>query len=251
MKNILVSAPIGGFANHIRWLLLLDKQYQISISYSHDHYDACKEEHWPTKEYLENNFLTMSFDIRQEIIDRLGQPFILPFRELKDKTRFIENNVYPQSRTHNNWLDFEWRYREALDPFIHVGHMFSNNGNHYLLGNDQNEIIFDKYDKIVLATTDPTLAHSVYKKFNPHGSSDDEFIDLVLLQNQSAIELASTNKEKFKLIDSTLLFDSKLDYNLYTDIVSFLHLDNNYESAEDIHKLWYLRQEQALNDYSR
>ena len=243
MKNILVTAPTGGFANHIRWLLLLDKQYQISISYIHDQYDNCKEEHWPTKEYLENNFLTMSSDIRQEIIDRLGQPLILPFEEINDKIKWIGNNVYPQSRTHDNWLEFEWRYREAIDPFIHVGHLIRDVGKYYLMTDYPDELMFNKYDKVVLAVIDPTVAHSVYKRLNPqlNGTPDQEFKDQIEDQNQATIELASTNKEKFKLINSTALYDSKLDYNLYTDIVSFLQLDNNYESAEYIHRLWFER----------
>lgn len=80
-----IVAPIGGFVNHIRWLLLLSEKY--------------------------NNWTNLSIRVKP----------VFPFK-LSKKVEYIENYIYPKERTAYNWLTFEWTYRTPLRDSIPVGH---------------------------------------------------------------------------------------------------------------------------------
>jgi hypothetical protein len=84
-----ICAPVGGFANHYRWLILLSQKYN-SLGLLNA-----------------NSFM--------------GFKRAFPWNS-KDKVKFIEENVYSKERTHSNWIAYEWRYRGQLDHIITISH---------------------------------------------------------------------------------------------------------------------------------
>ena len=80
-----ICTPIGGFGNHIRWMLTLDAKIQAKI-----------DDPWTDK----------SWD----------------YYTIDDKIDFIIDNIYGDFRTWHNWLNTEWAYRVSLNkvmPFVH------------------------------------------------------------------------------------------------------------------------------------
>jgi hypothetical protein len=80
-----ICTPIGGFGNHIRWMLTLDTKIQATIN------------------------------------DRRINKFS-DYYTIDDKMNFIINNVYGNFRSWNTWLNIEWAYRDALNnvlPYVH------------------------------------------------------------------------------------------------------------------------------------
>ena len=80
-----ICAPIGGFGNHIRWMLTLDTKIQAEL------YDSRVDQFWP-------------------------------YYSINDKLTYISTYVYGTSRTWHNWLHTEWLYRTSLNkaiPFVH------------------------------------------------------------------------------------------------------------------------------------
>jgi hypothetical protein len=80
-----VVAPIGGFGNHLRWLMLLDKQFSL-------------------------------MDIARH------QKNIRNIDVLENKVEFIKINIYPVTRSWHNWLKHEWGFRVQLENQISFSH---------------------------------------------------------------------------------------------------------------------------------
>ena len=81
-----ICTPIGGFGNHIRWILTLDTKIQANI-----------DDPWVGKSQ--------------------------DYYTIDDKINFIINNIYGDFRSWHNWLNIEWAYRASLNkvmPFVHT-----------------------------------------------------------------------------------------------------------------------------------
>ena len=80
-----ICTPVGGFGNHIRWLLTLDATMQASVT------DSSSEQFWA-------------------------------YSTINDKINFIFDKIYSNTRSWHNWLNIEWKYRHALNtvlPYVH------------------------------------------------------------------------------------------------------------------------------------
>lgn len=78
-----IIAPLGGFGNHVRWLILLDPSFDLTINYGKD---------------------------------------IINLTSLDQKIAFFNGRVYPNDRSWDNWLQIEWAYRDSLNRYIPFGH---------------------------------------------------------------------------------------------------------------------------------
>ena len=96
-----LSFPIGAFGNHLRWLILLDEQYQFDIKLV----DPESRGLYRTPDYI-NTCESYSF------------------RSIESKLLFVNNYVYPENRTWHNWLVFEWKYRHLLQEIFPIEHAF-------------------------------------------------------------------------------------------------------------------------------
>jgi hypothetical protein len=85
-KIINIIAPIGGYGNHVRWLVSLDPTFTLNL----------------TPPSLENFVLT----------------------NVEEKINFIQDRIYFPERSWHNWLEVEWRYREGMHNSIPFGHSY-------------------------------------------------------------------------------------------------------------------------------
>ena len=79
-----INSPIGGFGNHIRWLILLDDQFKFDLTLEDGTCVVCNS--------------------------------------LEDKINFIKQHVYTDDRSWHNWLLTEKKFRFNLDKIIFFDH---------------------------------------------------------------------------------------------------------------------------------
>ena len=88
MPYYIIYAPIGGYGNHVRWLLLLDERFSITIK-------------------SKDNLAGMNGQV---------------LTTATEKAEFIKQHVYSAERTRHTWLPLEWEYRNMLDDYMKFTH---------------------------------------------------------------------------------------------------------------------------------
>lgn len=233
--NFNICAPIGGFGNHVRWLLMLDSSVYFYTKSDIDDYQCVQGPSWPSfKDYVNDHWVNTDVSIQQEIQHILQD---INFSTLDQKTAFIKNKIYNSTRSWHNWLKTEWAYRSMLDQVIEFKHTFGSLEKHK--------------QKTLLLTIDPDLAYSCYLKFNSNlnNESVESFkLDKVATVNSMHMELASHDSNK-KIISADILYQPTLDRNFYNQIINWLNLDDTYDKANEIHQLWYQGHQRSQQEF--
>lgn len=185
-----ICGPIGGFTQHIRWLLLMSPNYNSLDKLN----------------YVSAMIYGKRFPLKAE-----------------DKVKFIKEYIYPEERRCFNWLDEKYMYREVLDKTIIHTH-------------DLSKI---KDEPAIIITMNPEFSYRFYLKFTPNIGLDRQgFLNQVNIQNKQNIEYAQTHSNCL-LIDTEQLYSPVLDRKIYDDMINFLSIENVYDQAQTVHKLWY------------
>jgi hypothetical protein len=243
-----IIAPWGGFANHLRWILLLDPQFSFqfkdNITHQEIKYSHVKGIDWPEfsswktlkKEDLNATILeeiSAEFKIDElSLIANEADVFSKPIITLEDKLNFILNRVYPHSRSWQNWLMYEFRYRTQLQNLIFVDH------NEQLPTSLKDRA--HEYNKIIVCRVDPKLALRTFIKINSHLNhiSPGDFIYKIQQENILAQDYLNKHQNVLQL-DNTILYNEILDRNFYTKVIEWFGLSDQYEQANIIHERWY------------
>lgn len=220
-----IVSPVGGFGNHIRWLILLDKQFQFHCHrpyyWNYKIYKSLRQTDWPV--YTEFDLLPL--DIQKQICEAIPNEnltYINLIGSPEDKLQFIKNYVYTGSRSWHNWLQYEWLYRDQLDTnLVTLYH----------------ECPAQVDDIDLLLTIDPELAYHCYLKFNSNLNvrSKKQFIADIEFHNFQCQHLAY----KLQPIDVTSMFSPYLSQEVYECICKVLNLENNTDFAKQLHLQWY------------
>lgn len=229
--TMLICAAMGGFANHLRWLILADKKYSFSALIPEYQYTKLASPEWPTyRDYCQHNFTDVDPNIIDEINTKINHDMtFFYFRNTEEKLNFINTQVYPDSRTWQNWLNVEWKYRKSLDNLVPVTHI------------PMRTVSTQKSISLIMP---PELALKTYIKFNTNlnNISMDEFIFQTKWFNTQILKLdPKTNL----VLSSETLFSPVLDRDFYSKIVKWADLDGDYEFANYIHTRWYNLQRRA------
>ena len=200
--NKSIIFPYGSGGNQVRWLLFLDQQMTVP---SGKPWDDCQQ-------------------------------------NVKSKFNFIQKNVYPVTRSWNNWLQFEWAYRTDLDAQISVNHDMWKweqecDDRELYLTFDNICTPFNHYFHINLGLNCLTpdeykLKLSIwFKEFNFLKNRIQEF-------------------EYKKILSMDVMYDNpELDYDFYKEIIDFFGFDNNYNSAKVVHNLYHQCRMRSANDF--
>ena len=185
-----ICGPIGGFTQHIRWLMLVSANY--------------------------NDLEKLNY------IGAMVPKKYYPFKG-EDKVKFIQEHIYPSDRRCFNWLDEKYMHRQALKKVILHTHELDECGS----------------EPTIIITMDPMFSYNFYLKFAPMIALDkDGFIEKVVRQNKENLDYANAQPNCFH-IDTEQLYSPTLDRNIYDNMISFLNIDNVYECAQQVHKMWY------------
>ena len=93
--------------------------------------------------------------------------------------------------------------------------------------------------EIVVLIASPDVCYKNYLKFNSSLNDDGlprwrKFIDV---HNKTYTDLPK--KDNTLVLNSECLYNPVLDYKFYDQLVKFLNIDNLYDHAKIIHKMWY------------
>lgn len=201
-----ILAPYGGFANHVRWLLWLtipEPVYHHRVMFpEEDVYEIFHCDGWPD---------TLSEFNKLEYKD-------LPYFEVIDTTDrmdFITQNVYPPARTKENWLKYEWKHRNIMKIYCKVEHNMSK--------------LDDNVKTIVMKTT--------YENASEHYNAMSKY----KITARHVEEVYKNLPKDHLLLNCTDLLNEVLNKDFYDEATSYFGIDNDYESAKIVHKLWYDR----------
>jgi len=224
-RDINILSPIGGFGNHVRWLMLLDPQYKFLFKGLETSYKNQQGPDWPSYEnYRISNWEGVPASIRNEITTLFND---IECIDTNSKLKFFQEKIYPVDRTWWNWLIYEFRYRVFLDNMIVMRHELSELENQSL--------------PTLIIKIDPELAYKSYLKFNSNlNRHDPENFKLGTVQAivDHNMTLTNHNRESFA-IDASVLFQEELDRDFYNQTITWAGLSDQYDAARVVHRLWY------------
>lgn len=162
----------------------------------------------------------------------LDDQFPNPFgaNDIDSKVKFIKESIYNQNRSWNNWLMYEWKWRDALDPYLLLSHDCYSwekdlTSKELYLSADNVDKPFKHYFHINLGLnnlTPLTVRESIANWLH-------EYSFIVKRINEFS------NK---KIIKCDPIFESELDYDFYKELINFYNFDDHYHKAADIHRVY-------------
>ena len=138
------------------------------------------------------------------------------------KLEFIIDKIYPTTRSWNNWLYHEAKWRRELEKLIPFEHNLRTKS---------------QFKRVILLS-DPELAYRSYIKFssNLDVATKETFLSYCMLYNANVEKIANSRDI---VLSSSNLFQEELEQDWYTALVTKLNLSNQYEHAQQLHAHWY------------
>jgi len=158
-----------------------------------------------------------------------------------DKMQFIKKNVYCEERSWNNWLQYEWKYRDHLNPVIEISHVKW----------DWERVPEGK--QLYLTFNDVDLPYNHYLHINLGlNCADPEHLKNFYQEWINEFEIIKQRIHEFpnkKIVHSDTIFQGTLSRELYQDIVNFYGFSDNYESANLVHQWYTACRKKSLEDF--
>lgn len=239
--NIIISAPIGGYANHLIWLIWSNLRFNSSLTPDYDNiseatYNSIKGIDWPTYATIINDerdaINQLPLDIKIEL-----RKYNLLYSPVADPINFVLTEIYNSDRNWNNWILNEWKWREQWPSIIPM---------HAPI------VDIDAQKFYIFCTANEDMCFRQYLKFNS------------LLNNQTAssfkrdaAEFNSIVKDRYNHYSNVLILDNnKLDHDdlnieYYQTLISFLNLNDDYAKASQLHTAWRQCHTRAAKDFLR
>ena len=237
-----VIGPTGAFANQVRWLILLDRQFTINLpNFNLEKYNELKGPDWPSyNDYVVKNLLNVPDFIKEEF-DELGA-YQLKFDTLDNKLKAFKYQIYPESRTWHNWLQIEHHFRDSMNNVVNVLHDLKHSEFN----------IIEPDAKNLFLTIDPELAYRCYLKFNSNlNNLTPEYFKKIDVEGEFDLwqEMVNNAPKHNKILNVNILYQPELDRNFYNELIQWFELDNNYEHASYVHQLWYKAHRRAEKEF--
>lgn len=228
-KKTNIIAPLGGYGNHVAWLIWSNSSFKPVIKSAHideTRYNSIKGSSWP--EYKKINLVDDSNEYYNEMCS-LG----VFDDNINNPVEFILQNVYHDKRSWHNWLRIEWKHRTRLRD-IEISHKIDDISDENLN---------------LLCCIDSDLAYRNYIKINSSFNSSglESFFNDIKKFNENANNLKK--QKNILVVDNSDLFKKSLNHDYYNKIISFLNLNNDYETANIIHNAWISCQERSEQEF--
>lgn len=168
---------------------------------------------------------------------------------IDNKLEFIKENVYPESRTWNNWLEFEWRYRKDHDKVVKIFHEFSEwttkdaNGKKYNIPNGSRILFLENHD--------PTLLLNHYRHINlgMNNTSPEVYIKRCKVWQQKLTCVKKINLKGCLVLDGSIIHQPNLDLNFYNQVCDFFYFNKFFSEAKQIHSWWVKSRIRSAKDF--
>jgi hypothetical protein len=233
--NDTVVGGTGAFANHVRFLVVLDDRYRgRMIRHNEQSFQAQAGPDWCSYSDLVAGHLD---GVPPDIVREMEQKMeVHDLSNVDSKMKFAREQLYPLARSWHNWLEWEWTYRDQLQPLVHMAHDYDGGGGNTLL-----------------LTMDPEQAYLRYIKFNSNLNqmSRRAFTDIAQALNQKFQQLAG-RLPNVHVLDAGRLWTGQLPRDWYQEMCGVFGLEDRYDHAQQVHALWYeahLRSEREIVAY--
>lgn len=167
--------------------------------------------------------------------------FIFDGGPVVDKLGYILDNVYPNTRNSANWLEYEFKYRQALNQQIKFAHTDLSSGWESRPGHFDSKVNYFSY------SANPELLVQYHKLVIPQLELDTFFQDAYYERQQAEEYVAQYNG---CLIDAEKIFVPVLDQNLYQRMCEFGGFASQYNSASIVHSAWWNARNRTPTKYS-
>jgi hypothetical protein len=156
---------------------------------------------------------------------------------IADKVDYILTNVYPADRCQQNWLAYEFKYRQVLNEQIKFVHTDFSSGWENRPGQ------FDSAKNYFLYPNDPMVTSRLYSRFV--SVNQTTYIPMISYERSQAEQYLLTRPGI--LLDTEDLYTEELSKEFYYKICEFGNLENQYSSAKTIHAAWYAAHNRNIN----
>jgi len=136
----------------------------------------------------------------------------------KSKLDFFLEDIYPSNRNWQNWLNFDYKYKNTLSQYINLQH------------HSRTDI-----SKTVFVNTNPELCLHHYIKLNSQLNGLSINDHLYNLNKDTEF----TKTFNYFEVDGDQFWNSTLPQNEYNKLITFFGISNNYTEAQIIHTRWY------------
>jgi hypothetical protein len=164
-------------------------------------------------------------------------------QDIDAKMDFIEKNIYNETRTWNNWLEVEWKYRMKIEDQIKIDHElydWKTNPDY-----KTRKILFLKPSDVDLAVT-----HYFHINLGMNSSVPSGLRQRMQHWNNE-LDVITVNQKK---LDNWLILDAKtfekcLDRGMYNTLINFFGFDDHYEQAKIVHDWYYASRQKSARDF--
>lgn len=236
--KINVVAPMGGFGNHVRNILMLDDRFAFKITPTEHSYNIFAGPDWPTyDEYCTLGLnASMPNNIREEIqglCEEFKNLLVVSAITPDQKMNYIIDHIYPIERSWNNWMIYEIPFRYDTKDLIEHFH-------------DPRHCSPDV--TTVRLTCDPRLALYAYFKFNSNlnNTPREKFLSAIEEYNQECNNNISSN---IIVLSSDSLNAPILDPLFYNTLIERLEFNNHYKLANQMHQRWHYLHKKAEREF--
>jgi len=210
----IIYAPTGAYANHMRWLLLLDQKYP--------------------------------FEIR-----RPGESAAV-YNTVESKIQLVKEKVYPPERTWHNWLVFEWAFRAELSrQYFYLEHSLNGANfspdSKYLIMTISPELSYKSYVKFNVNLNNTALPKfkSTIEEFNQRAAKiASKESNNIMCINSEKLFSPVLDREIYEQV--TAFFNLDPCYNVATDIHKQwynLHKKAEIEIVRDLSNIYNIQPE--------
>jgi len=155
-----------------------------------------------------------------------------------NKLDFIKTQVYNTNRTWNNWLLYEWKFRDKLNSILQLSHdtakSYQSIKELYLFTDINTYIAINHYYSINLGL---------------NGQSLPDFSQNFVIETNKIKNIVINNPTNQKIVSGDFLHEPVLCKNSYRDIINFYNFNDNYDLAFKVHQLYYQCRTKSLQDF--
>jgi len=147
------------------------------------------------------------------------------YQTANDKLEFIQQQVYPQDRTWNTWLQYEWYHRHMLDEGINLSHDYRD----WQSLTDQPTLF------VTFANYQLPITHYFHINLGMNSTTPDQIKTKFLHRHTVMQEIKQHQISTFNFVDGDTVFDSVLDPDFYQQLILTFGFSDLYDHAAKAH----------------
>jgi hypothetical protein len=147
--------------------------------------------------------------------------------------------VYPQDRTWNTWLQYEWYHRHMLDEGINLSHDYRD----WQSLTDQPTLF------VTFANYQLPITHYFHINLGMNSTTPDQIKTKLLHRHTVMQEIKQHQISTFNFVDGDTVFDSVLDPDFYQQLILTFGFSDLYDHAAKAHAAYSQCRKRSARDF--